>query len=261
MVWDLNIKEKDKPQISSSKDMDGLEHCSHIKKIIITDVSHSGNGSYGNFYVSGITADAHQIRPIIYPYNALRENNLRDKNGHYVMRPFYMVELNFIRSQYVNPHTENYLINPCFKPVFVRKLDFEESELLLKTILDPDVKSIFGTEIIDKRSTKKHCGNRSIGTVKLNKIHDITYSYKKFRLIFSDEADDKYKLPVTDWCFRNFYQKSGLTSSEFITKLKSFFSETDTYLRFGLSESNQDYNEQFLLITGIYSFPDYKNDI
>lgn len=230
-----------------------LNRSNFKKKIIITDLTRM---DYGKFCVFGIDANANHIRPTIL-YTGMYEKNLRDKAKNHVVKPFSMIEWNFIRPHPVNPHTEDYMVNPCSNPVLVRNLDNKESKYVLDTIMDQNVKSIFGTEIIDNKFTRKNQGQRSIGTVKPDKILGIDSSHD--RLIFSDSDGEKYNLPITDFTFLKFLEKSGSNPGNFNNQLESYFSDNIPYLRVGLTREFK--NVHYLLVTGIYTFPDYKEFI
>lgn len=255
----LNSQSKNSLKSQSIGNKKYLNRYNFKKKIIITDLTRM---KYGKFCIFGIDANGNHIRPTIsIPYTGMYEENIRDKAKNHVVKPFSMIEWNFIRPHPVNPHTEDYLINPCSNPVLVRNLDNEESQYVLDSILDQNVKSIFGTDIIDNKFTPKNRGQRSIGTVKPDKILGIDFRYNKFRLIFSDSDGEKYNLPITDFTFLKFLEKSGSNPGNFNHQLESYFSDNIPYLRVGLAREFKNNNVHYLLVTGIYSFPDYKDFI
>ena len=230
-----------------------------IKEIIITDVSRMDKG---NLCIFGIDAESNHIRPII-PVKGLNKENLNDKNGNRVIRPFSIIKFDFIRPYPELPHSEDYIINPCFKPVLKRELDEHEVEFLLNNILDSDVESIFGTEIIKSQYTNRNHGSRSIGTILVDEVYEISYvnnnSKPRFKIWFSDSAGNEYQRPITDCAFQNYYLNclerdvKPFTLNE---KLKLFFNQNKLYLRVGLGRHFN--GGHWLIVTGLYSFPDYK---
>lgn len=201
------------------------------------------------------------IRPFIPRQEGLPQKIIEDKKGKKIIKPFSIVEFEFIRPYPINPHTENYIINPCNKPILKRNLIHKEIKFLLETIDDGNIGNIFENHKINKIYRYLNDINRSIGTVKLSKVHKIKYikdNLQPFRISFSDHQNKYQDIPITDLEFQSFYTK-GLTLNTLNEDLMNFFNKNSTYIRVGLGPAYQNYN---LFVMGIYSFPyDYKDKI
>lgn len=229
------------------------------RQFIVTDISHIG---YGNVFINGIDSKIHYIRPFI-PKQGISEDILKDTNGEYFIKPFSIVELDFIRPCPKNPHTENYIINPCFKPILKRNLQNNEIKFLLETIDDGYITKIFGTNIVKGNSTYKNEGCRSVGTVKIKNIQEIKYkkeNMQPFRINFSDYQKTYYDIPITDLAYQKFYENNindGINPNKLNKELKYFLNNNQLYFQIGLGP--ESFNIHYLYIMGIYSFPfDYK---
>ncbi|MGI6481956.1 MAG: dual OB domain-containing protein [Methanobacterium sp.] len=239
-----------------------------LRRITISDVSKM---EHGNVCLFGFDSENNPIRPEI-PYKGISKKYIIDGNDNQIIHPFSIVEFDFIRSDPQIPHTEDHIINPCFKPVFIRQIDDHEAEHFLESILDHDVRSIFGTEIHENRFTKKYQGNRSIGTVLVKYVQEISYrrTYSKknktnkhhFKIRFVDFSGDEYERPITDCAFQNYYLntlKLGINPRTLNDKLKSYFNDHKFFIRIGLGRYYN--NGHWLIATGLYTFPDYKENL
>jgi hypothetical protein len=233
-----------------------------LKEIIITDVSRM---EHGHVCVFGIDSESNHIRPVI-PIQGLSSESLKDRNGNLVVKPLAIVEFDFIRPNPEIPHVEDFIINPCYKPVLIRELDDEEGIFFFKHIVDRDIKSIFGTDIVENRFTQKNTGKRSIGTILVHQVHEIifkrTYSKQHFSIHFSDSSGKEYLRPITDCAFQKFYLnsiKKGINAKTLNQKLKLYFNQNTTYLRVGLGRYFN--GGHWLIVTGLYTFPDYKSNL
>lgn len=240
-------------------------HSNNLRRLIITDVSRMEGDKICIF---GIDADYNPIRPTI-PIELIHEYRLFDKERKHVVKPFAMIEFDMIRHYPNPPHIEDYIINPCSKPVFIRDLGGDEAEDFLKSILYDDVKSIFGTRIFNNKYIPEHCGTRSIGTVEVKRLKRIKVSVDNKgnphpRIVFLDSSGEEYDLPITDCAFRKYYQnhlKENINLAIINSFIESIFQKGVLYVRVGLSRAwskNSKNKIHYLLLTGIYSFPDYK---
>ena len=141
----------------------------------------------------------------------------------------------------------------------------------MEEIKDSSVKSIFGAEIHQELGywVKLGEGNRSLGTIMLDRITKVFYGSKTwdgekedYRITFIDKDGQEFRLKVTDLAFRKYCnsRKGKGESSESISNfLKKKFSSCDRiYFRIGLARRWEKYPDRcYLQITGIYTFPDY----
>lgn len=229
------------------------------RRLVITDVSRIKEDIVCIF---GVDGEDNHIRPVI-PYELVNKKYLFDEEGNYIVKPFSIIELDLIRHYPNPPHNEDYILNPCSRPVLVRNLDEDEAEDFLESILDGNVESIFESEIINKRYIIHDDSPRSIGTVKVKKIDRFIFnsSNNRPRIVFWDESMKKYDFPVTDCAFIEYYRnciRHNISSQQLNHQLKTFFNKNIVYLRAGLTRKFGNYNHH-ILATGIYSFPDYKN--
>ena len=152
------------------------EKTMHNKRVrlTITDLSRMGENRVCIF---GVDADSKYIRPII-PFEHIQKRHLYDDDGNWIVKPFAMVDFDLIKPFPQPPHNEDYIMNPDTKPIFVRNLDNDEILNFLGSILDDDVKSIFGARIFNNKFIPEHLGTRSIGTVKIEKLKKLHYNTK-----------------------------------------------------------------------------------
>lgn len=229
-------------------------------RLTITDVSRMHGDRVCIF---GVDGELNYIRPVI-PFTLIHEHHLYDNKGKRIIKPFALIEFDLIRSYPNPPHTEDYIMNPCSKPKLIRNLDDDEAEFFLESILDENVNEIFGTKILNNKSISKYSGNRSIGTVKVKKYIKTEHSYNKnkhkLRIQFLDSSGEKYNLPVTDCAFYKYYTNNlkYFSPYEIDNCLKPILNKSNLYFRVGLSRIDKKIKNHYLLITGIYSFPDYK---
>lgn len=73
-------------------------------------------------------------------------------------------------------------------------------------------------------------------------------------------SGEVYNLPITDYAFRKYCDNQRIQKGEttdFIShKLQQIFNQSDLFLRVGLSRRYKDV--YWLLISGLYTFPDYR---
>lgn len=231
-----------------------------IKKLVITDLSRMKENKICIF---GVDEEKKYIRPVI-PTSGITERYIFDEKGNQIIKPFAEVEFDFIRPLPEPPHTEDWEINASYKPRLIRDLSENDIKRFLEEILDDSVKAMFGPTIYYNRHIKIG-GNRSIGTIKVKKVHSVNYSIKEsdkynYRITFSDMSGEVYNLPITDYAFRKYCDSQRLQKGEttdFIRhKLQQIFNQSDLFLRVGLSRRYKD--AYWLLISGLYTFPDYR---
>lgn len=256
-----NSKATYKVQKQNSLDSNNKKPHKNLKRLIITDVSRMHED---RICIFGVDGETNYIRPII-PYKNVREHNLYDTEGKLVIKPFAMIELELIEPSPNPPHIEDYIMNQYSKPALITNLSPNESKFFLDSILDENVKEIFRTRILNNKFIPQGCGNRSIGTIKVEKFKKIKFSgtNKKFKLraVFLDQSRDQYDLPITDYAFYKYYHdnlQKDINSYEINQHITSLFNKSDLYFRVGLSRVGNGFKNHYLLITGIYSFPYYK---
>ncbi|MDI6723114.1 MAG: hypothetical protein QMD61_00555 [Methanobacterium sp.] len=230
--------------------------------LTITDVSRMKGDKVCIF---GFDSELNHIRPII-PYKNVHERYLFDIEGNRVVKPFAKIEFDLIRPYPISPHTEDYLLNPCSKPVLKGSLNEKESRNFIESIIDPDISSIFGTKIIKNQYILKNHGNRSIGTIKAKKVNRIKFIKwkKQHRILFSDLSGEEYDLPITDCAFHKYFNTHldrNLNPEKLNFHVEYLLNKSLLYLRIGLSRIIGEYKNHYLLVTGIYSYPDYKKQI
>jgi hypothetical protein len=232
------------------------------KQLIITDLTRMQGDRVCIF---GVDEDGNGIRPDIPP-TGIREDYLLDKRGRIIIRPFAVVEFDFIRPKPKSPHTEDWEISAHHRPRLIRNLSEDESTILLEKILDKSVKSIFGADICNNQYINEGEGNRSLGTAKAKEVLSVRYSLKEndkygYRIRFSDDTEEIYALPITDLAFREYCDSQrvqGHDTDVISVRLQRRLSQSHVFIRVGLTRPfARMYNRCYLQVSGIHAFPDY----
>lgn len=230
--------------------------------IAITDVTRM-RGQH--VCVAGCTPDGTCIRPVLY--EGITEPWLYHR-GEAVIRPFAVVALDLGQTANEPPHSEDMRLRTLRKEKRAL-LPLERRRALLDRILDPNVASIFGTELHDDRGWYALAGNgqRSLGTVRVDRLENVSYFPRDarydYRLSFRDASGARYeRLKVNDLSFRYYLDHvravNGHACEDISAALFALLATSDVYLRLGLTRGWGAYrNRCFLQITGVYSFPDY----
>jgi len=232
------------------------------KQLVITDLTRmQGN----RVCIFGVDENGNGIRPGIPP-TGMREDYLLDKMGRCIIRPFAVIEFDFIRPLPKPPHTEDWEISAHHRPRLIRNLSKEESRILLEKVLDRSIKSIFDADIHNNQYVNEGEGNRSLGTVRAKQVLSVKYFLKEddkyvYRIRFSDDTEEIYALPITDLAFREYcdgQRVQGHDTDVISAKLKRRLSQSYVFIRVGLTRPfARMYNRCYLQVSGIHAFPDY----
>jgi len=236
------------------------------RKIIITDLSRM-EGS--RVCIAGYDfSNRVHIRPVI-PYEGIHEHFLFE-SGNLIIKPFAIIEFDFLWHIPEPPHSEDWELNTGVKPKLVRNLSESGKKKFLNFIKEEAVSSIFGADIHEQRYTNTGEGNRSLGTIKANKIQSVKYSLKysggyDYRITFADDAKVIYDLPVTDLAFRAYCDylriHHNLDVDSISLRLQKMLNGREVFIRLGLgrawSRREDEPKKHYIFITGVYSFPDY----
>jgi hypothetical protein len=233
-----------------------------ILPFIATDITRM---KHGNVCIAGLTKDLENIRPV-FENRGIWEKWLFT-NDQAVIRPFGYIELNFLRSHPKPPHSEDYIIRSDYK-LLKTVLPNDIKMRILQAILDDDVSSIFGAVIQAHPGYYIKCGegNRSLGTIIVNRINNISYRSDhdvfSYHIDFSDATHGHYILAVTDLAFHLFLDElrsEGLTSSQICVWMTNLLRQRQVFFRIGLTRPGWAFYPDccFLQITAVYTFPDY----
>lgn len=232
------------------------------KQLVITDLTRMQGD---RVCVFGVDADGKGMRPDIPP-TGIREGYLLDNKGRRVIRPFAVVEFDFVRSRPKPPHTEDWEINPNCAPRLIRYLSEDESRALLERILDKSIRSIFGADIHDSRYVNEGEGNRSLGTVRANEVLSVRCSQREtdkhdYRTEFSDATREVYDLPVTDLAFREYCENQRLRGRAIdvvADEVRRRLRGSHVFIRVGLARPfAKMFNRCYLQVCAIHAFPGY----
>lgn len=231
--------------------------------LVITDLTRM---QHGRVCIAAYRRDARCVRPVV-PYDGIMEDWLFD-HERAIVRPFAVIELDLLVEQPDPPHTEDWLFDPTYK-VWLEDLTSDRKRKVLARIEDPDVASIFGTEIIQEQGwfVAAGTGHRSLGTIYPRQIHTLYYNIREdgkrsYALAFSDQAGERYRLSVTDLAFRRYldhlYTHYRMRESRAAHMLLNTISRTQVFLRIGLARGWDRHPDRcYLQITGVYTWPDY----
>ncbi len=229
--------------------------------MVVTDLTRMQRG---NVCIGGYLRNYIGVRPVI-PFKGLHETWLTI--GHDVIRPFAVIELDFLHAKPEPPHTEDQAIHPIYR-IYRQLLTPERRVRLLERIDDGTVQAIFGAMIHHEHGWYVHAGDgtRSLGTIQPAQIEEIRYHERAgskwdYRIAFTDGADERYNLAVTDLTFRYFldYRRTiiGESPAAIGRSLTQALQEARVFLRIGLTRGGHDPDRCHLQITGVHSFPDY----
>lgn len=218
--------------------------------------------------VAGYRPDQTCVRPVFQDGPVLE--NWVYLDGSVRCRPFAQVSLNLLRQprDLQAPHLEDWYVSRTYS--FVRNLTRAESRSFLLSILDPSVRSIFGTELqrrydsdLSARFVAPGTGNRSLGTIRTRAIVGVIYETKEggkidYRLTFRDADFAMYRAPVTDLAFRNYLDHlCRVRGSQEAARLEmqQTLRGREVFLRLGLARAWN--GGCYLQINGVHTFPDY----
>jgi hypothetical protein len=217
--------------------------------------------------IAGYARDGSCIRPVI-PFKGIGEWFLR-KDGHLIIRPFAVVELDFLRRVPEAPHTEDWEIDTFFRRLVAPQLPDEKKQKLLEKTASPSVTEIFGAEVHHDFGffVRAGEGERSLGTICPAEVIELIYEPKDdgnwdYRIVFKDQAAQTYRLAITDLTYRHYldYGRVELNypREDLISSLTRFFNQRSTFLRIGLARGWEKFPDRcYLQVTGIYTLPDY----
>jgi hypothetical protein len=217
--------------------------------------------------IAGYTRDGQCIRPVI-PFQGIGEWFLR-KDDCLIIRPFAVVELDFLRHTPKAPHTEDWEIDRFYRNSVTHQLPEEKKLSLLEKTASGSVAGIFGADICDDLGfyLRSGEGERSLGTIRPAEVLELIYEPKAngkwdYRIVFKDQAGQTYRLAVTDLTYRHYLDYGRVQLSypldDLTSRLAQFLNQHTTFLRIGLARLWEKFPDRcYLQATGIYTFPDY----
>jgi hypothetical protein len=250
--------------IQHSKCPSNIEEIKGIRRLVITDLSKMKED---RICIFGIDSEGRNIRPEI-PYSQWIERDIFDENGKIIIQPLAEIEFDFIQSKPKPPHTEDVEINRNYKPRLIRNLSESEGKILFEGILDDSIESIFCAVIHENKYLNHGEGKRSLGTIRMKECLGIKHFKKddekySFRIQFSDMKGEIYDLKITDYLFNKYYNtkliEKNLDSEIICNDILQRFNKFDVFLRVGIARPFEKmYNRCYLQVSGIHSFPDYR---
>jgi len=234
------------------------------RQMVITDLTRMRDP---NVCIAGYDRDWTSLRPVV-PFRGIPQWFLH-KDGSLVIRPFAVVEFDFLRPAPEASHTEDWEIDRFHRRLVTAQLPEEKRLRILERTQSGSVAEIFEAEIHGDAGCYLNAGEgeRSLGTIRPAEFLHLTYEPKDggkwdYRIAFRDLREQTYRLSVTDLAFRCFLDHSrvegGHQADELAADLTRLFNERTTFLRIGLARHWERFPDRcYLQITGIYSFPDY----
>lgn len=207
------------------------------------------------------------VRPVI-PYQGVTEPYLV-RGGKLAIKPFALVEFDFLCPEVSPPHTEDWVINTKAPYQTQGFLAEDQRTALLQQIAQSQVSDLFGIEVVENRIPAGQ-GARSLGVIKAQVITRVMYREErdgryKLRLSFVDQAGVHYEsVPVTDMAAYHFcqHQRVGkrVSPSRICPSLVQTLNRQDAYLHLGLARPFAPTGGSpmcFLQVIGIFSVPDF----
>jgi hypothetical protein len=234
------------------------------KPIVITDLTRMREPKV---CIAGYAKDWTCIRPIV-PFRGIPEWFLHKKD-RLVIRPFAVVEFDFLRPVPEAPHTEDWEVDRFHRRLVTPQLPEDKKLRLLERTASDSLAEMFGAEIHHDRGfyVKAGEGNRSLGTIRPAEITHLIYELKAggkwdYRIVFKDQAAQTYRLAVTDLVYRHYLDYGRIQINyplnELVSRLTRIFNQRTTFLRIGLARLWERFPDRcYLQVTGIYTFPDY----
>lgn len=238
------------------------------ERMIITDVSRMHTGAC----IAGYSDDlSRPIRPVLAQGGGFEWEDLCVARGA-LLAPFNVVEIDFGDPRPSPPHAEDVLIREPLNIAYVGRVPRDKIPVALDRLAFDSVNAAFG-EVSRGRSIAPGKGERSLATIRATSVEFITIDVHpsdqtlRVRVDFRDGAGNPFNLPVTDIGFRSYChtrlvnrgQSPGLVGARIREQLNS---STSLYLRVGASRPFQPgpgHPEAcYLLVTGIYSIPEYR---
>jgi hypothetical protein len=231
--------------------------------LIITDLTKmKGN----RICIAGYQENLKCIRPVIA--GGLDKHWLRE-NQQFAIHPFAIVEFDMLeKGNPKRPHTEDQTLASLYRAK-LRVLDRDQQETFLSKVDDLKVENIFGAPICFGPGyyIREGEGERSLGTIGSPNIKEIYYDSDNYRIAFIDAANKGYTLTVTDLLFRNYLDymqyRRRMTPIEASMNLKEKLQRSRLFFRIGLARGDwiKFPGRCYLQITGVYSFPNYLDDL
>ncbi len=218
--------------------------------------------------VAGYLPDNTCVRPV-FAKGGLTEEWLRLR-GNTAIRPFAVIEFDVLGkpSLPLPPHTEDRTIDSVHR---IRRgvLTPEERAEWCAQAEECDVAAIFGATIHDEGGPFVLAGEgtRSLGTVRVKRLEAVQFSPGangrwQYRLDFTDQSGQRYRLPVTDLAFRTYLDylrdRRAVPPDMVAHRLTAILRANPVFLRIGLARGWERHPDRcYVQITGVYSFPDY----
>lgn len=233
-------------------------------RLIITDLTRM---SGGHVCLAGYDiASGRCLRPVLRWGNFEESWLYRGPGG--IIKPFALVDLDFLLPLPDPPHTEDTLFDPDSILVVGAWKESARHHWLIQST-DRCVDGIFGAPVCEGPGwyVEHGLGTRSLGTIRAGVIGEVIYKPKDgggwdYRLRFLDLGGRQYRLAVVDLAFRYYldYQRlrNGEAPAAIAERLTNSLQRAEVYLRIGLARGWKEYPERcYLQVTGVYSFPDY----
>lgn len=232
------------------------------KPIVITEVTRMQEG---RVCIAGYDQHGQCIRPVL-PSPGIHESTLYSKQQAIVF-PSAKVEFDFTQPTPQPPHTEDVRYDPV-SIRFIERQPGERWHRMLQATLFQSVSAIFEQSILTDPGhyIMDGQGPRSLGTIRPQQITQVIFELSpenrwQYRLRFSDENHDAYRLTITDLGWRYYLddqREHGQAPQEIAASLLHILQFSEVYLRVGLARGWAKFPDRcYLQLTGVHTFPDY----
>lgn len=239
------------------------------ERMIITDVARMHSGAC----IAGYSTDlGRPIRPVLPAGGGLNWPDLCVAKGA-LLAPFSVVNINLADARPDPPHCEDVVVNDPVTVTYIGKVPERKIPVALEKLAFDSVLDAFDRSVIDGRSIAPGAGSRSLATIRFSSVDYLDFQVSpddqslRFRVSFRDGSGERYSLPVTDIGYRTFCYHLLATRREFPrrmgARMRERLNKSDCcFIRVGASRPfapSPDREERcYLLATGIYSVPDYR---
>lgn len=218
------------------------------KTIFVTGVTRMNGGFV---CVSGIDLQSGEfVRPEIkYPERYGIKKEFLYVDGKPVIKPLVKIELDFLKhipqSQF---HTEDWLIDPTYKPRLIAIPNDTEKKQILESHTDTSLNN----ELYDQDRSLIIIRPQDVPWVQLRVYED----QLKCRLKFKDQAGDEFNLPVTDANWLAVCKHLWTTDNpNSIRRARALLHNKEIYLRIGITREFQ--GQKWKQVSGVFTIPDY----
>jgi hypothetical protein len=240
-----------------------------LQRMLVTDVARMATG----VCIAGYSVDLEvPVRPVPPVGGGIPWEVPIDRQGHLV-RPFSVINVEVEGPRPDPPHTEDWVLRDPPTITFEGRASDRLVSRALSILATDSVATAFDGAVENRRFVRPGDGKRSLVTIRIDQLGFVDLGVwedsgkAKYRVTFRDTSGVQYNLPVSDAGFRAYVDMRVGQQREPRDRVARVIrarinNARGIYLRVGLSRpysSGPGVPERcYLMVTGIYSIPDYR---